>query len=102
MEENYFKFCNQIFEQTEGTSRRNLTTLSPIEARKRKRILILFYPGITKKIGKVFMRNDIQMVCSSFEYKLKKKLGSTKDTRPTNEKSGIYEIQCGTRNCGYK
>jgi hypothetical protein len=34
--------------------------------------------------------------------KLKKKLGSTKDTRPTNEKSGIYEIQCGTRNCAYK
>jgi hypothetical protein len=42
------------------------------------------------------------MVCSSSEYKLKKKLGPTKDTRPTNEKSGIYEIQCGTRNCGYK
>jgi hypothetical protein len=41
------------------------------------------------------------MVCSSSEYKLKKKLGSTKDTRPTNEKSGIYEIQCGTINCGF-
>jgi hypothetical protein len=39
------------------------------------------------------------MVCSSSEYKLKKKLGS--DTRPTNEKFGTYEFQCGTRNCGY-
>jgi hypothetical protein len=28
----------------------------------------LFYPGITNKIGKVFKRNDIQMVCSSSEY----------------------------------
>jgi hypothetical protein len=27
------------------------------------------------------------MVCSSSEYKLKKKLGITKDTKPTNEKS---------------
>jgi hypothetical protein len=91
-----------IRKHEDTTSRRNLTTLSTIEARKEKRILILFYPSITNKIGKVFKRNDIQMVCSSSEYKLKKKLGSTKDTRPTNEKSGIYEIQCGTRNCGYK
>jgi hypothetical protein len=29
-------------------------------------------------------------------------LGSTKDTKPTNENSGIYEIPCSTRNCGYK
>jgi hypothetical protein len=33
------------------------------------------------------------MVCSNSEYKLKKKLGSTKETRQTNEKSEIYEIQ---------
>jgi hypothetical protein len=91
-----------IRKHEDTTSRRNLTTLSPIETKKGKRISILFYPGITNKIGKVFKRNDIQMVCSSSQYKLKKKLGSTKDTRPTNEKSGIYEIHCGTRNCGYK
>jgi hypothetical protein len=81
--------CENI---ADTTSRRNLTRLSPIEPRKGKIISILFYPGITNKIGEDFKRNDIQMVCSSSEYKLKKKLGSTKDTRPTNEKSGIYEI----------
>jgi hypothetical protein len=48
-----------IRKHEDTTSRRNLTPLSPIEARKEKRILILFYPGITNKIGKVFKRNDI-------------------------------------------
>jgi hypothetical protein len=42
-------------------------TLSPLELKKEKRISIPFYLGITNKIGNVFKRNDIQMVCSSSE-----------------------------------
>jgi hypothetical protein len=36
------------------------------------------------------------------ENKLKNQLYSTKDMKPTNVKSGVYEIKCGTRNCQYK
>jgi hypothetical protein len=60
-------------------------TLSLLELKKRKRISYPFYPDITNKIGNVFKRSDIQIVCS--EFKLKKKLGSTIDTRPTNAKN---------------
>jgi hypothetical protein len=42
------------------------------------------------------------MVTTSGEYKLKNKLMSTKDKKDPIEKSGIYEIRCGTQNCGYK
>jgi hypothetical protein len=71
-----------IRKHEDTTSRRILTPLSLLELKKGKRISISFYPG--------------DIVSSSSEDKLKKKLGST------NEKSGIYEIQCDTRNCGYK
>jgi hypothetical protein len=53
--------ANQILKsrKKDTTSRRNLTTLSPIEPRIEKRISILFYLGIINKTGKVFKRNDI-------------------------------------------
>jgi hypothetical protein len=73
-----------IRKHEDTTSRRNLTTLSPIEARKGKRILILFYPKFSSEmIIKWYVR-------SSSQYKLKRSL----DQR----KIRIYEIQCGTRN----
>jgi hypothetical protein len=82
--------------------RRNITTLTPIEVKRKKRVSIPFYPGITNKIKKVCKRNDIQLVTSSSGYRLKDKFESTKDIRLTNNKSGIYEIQRGTRNCDYR
>jgi hypothetical protein len=43
------------------------------------------------------------MVTKSGEYKLKNKLMSTKyKKKDPIEKSGIYEIKCGTQNCGDK
>jgi hypothetical protein len=42
------------------------------------------------------------MLTTSGEYKLKNKLMSTKDNKNPIEKSGIYEIRCGTQNSGYK
>jgi hypothetical protein len=74
-----------------------------IEVKKhQKRISIPFYPGITNKIQKVCKRNDIGLVTSSSGYRLKDKLESTKNTVLTNNKSGIYEIQCGMSNNDYR
>jgi hypothetical protein len=42
------------------------------------------------------------MVTTRGEYQLKNKLMTTKDKRDPIEKSEIYEIKCGTQNCGYK
>jgi hypothetical protein len=41
-------------------------------------------------------------VISRSGYRLKDKFESPIDPKLTNHKSGIYEIQCGTRNCSYK
>jgi hypothetical protein len=50
----------------------------------------------------VFTGNNLEMVTTSGKYKLKNKLMSTNDKKDPIEKSGIYEIKCGTQNCGYK
>jgi hypothetical protein len=42
------------------------------------------------------------MVTASGEYKLKNKPMFTKDKKDPLEKSVIYEIKCGTKNCGNK
>jgi hypothetical protein len=91
-----------LLEHLSTIARRSITTLSPIEVKQKKRISIPFYPSITNKIKKVCKRNDIKLVTSSSGYRLKDKFESTKDPKLTNNKSGIYEIQCGTRNCNYK
>jgi hypothetical protein len=81
---------------------RSITTLSPTKVKQKKRTSIPFYRYITNKIKKVSKHNDIKLVTSSSGYKLKDKFESTKDPKLTNHKSGMYEIQCGTRNCSYK
>jgi hypothetical protein len=58
--------------------------------------------SITNKIKKVCKLNDIKLVIWSSSYRLKDKFESAKDPMLTNHKSGIYEIQCGTRNCCLK
>jgi hypothetical protein len=80
----------------------NLTTLTTSDTRIKKRISVPFYPSVTNKISKGLKQQGIQLVCSSADYKLKRKLGKTKDPKPTNEKSGIYEISCATKHCGYR
>jgi hypothetical protein len=61
-----------------------------------------FFPAITNGMKKIFKEHKIDLVTTSSDYKLKNQLHSTKDIKPTNEKSGVYEIKCGTRNCHYK
>jgi hypothetical protein len=67
-----------------------------------KRISASFFPAITNRMKKVFKQHKIDLVTTSSGYKLKNQLHSTKDMKPTNEKSGVYEIKCETRNCHYK
>jgi DNA-binding LacI/PurR family transcriptional regulator len=66
-----------------------------------RRISVPFFPAITNGMKKVFKKHKIDLVTTSSGYKLKNQLHSTKDMKPTNEKSGVYEIKCGTRNCHY-
>jgi hypothetical protein len=67
-----------------------------------KRNSVPFFPAITNGMKKVFKQHKIDLVTTSSGYKLKNQLHSPKDMKPTNEKSGLYEIKCGIRNCHYK
>jgi hypothetical protein len=78
--------------------RQELTTLIETRQPTKKRISISFFPAITKKLNKVFTRNNLKMVTTSRENKLM----STIDKKDPIEKSGIYEIKCGTQKFGYK
>jgi hypothetical protein len=82
--------------------RQELTTLIETRQPTKKRISVPFFPAITNKLKKVFTRNNLEIVATSGEYKLKNMLMSTKDKKDPIQKSGIYEIKCGTQNCGYK
>jgi hypothetical protein len=44
----------------------------------------------------------LQLVTNSNNYKIENKLGSVKDQVNDNNKSGIYQISCGTRGCNLK
>jgi hypothetical protein len=84
------------------TTLQNLTTLVPEKLELKKRISVPFYPAITNKLQKILKPTKIIIIYSSADYKLKRRLGTTKDPKITNDKSGIYEIKCGTWNCQYK
>jgi hypothetical protein len=78
--------------------RQEFTNLIETRQPTKKRISVPFFPAITNKLKKVFTRNNLEMVTTSGEYQLKNKLMSTKDKNDSIEKSGIYEIKCGTQN----
>jgi hypothetical protein len=67
-----------------------------------RRISLPYFPKITNKLSKHFRKHKIQLVTNSNNYKIKNKLGSVKDQVNDNNKSGIYQISCGTRGCNLK
>jgi hypothetical protein len=82
--------------------RQDITTFSSPRSTTQKRISVPFYPSITNKLQKVFKKNNLQLITSSNDFKLKNNFISTKDQRKYLQKSGIYEVRCGTKNCSYK
>jgi hypothetical protein len=73
----------------------SLTTLvSSSKPDQRKRISVPFYPAITNKLKPVFKRNNIDLVTSSADFKLKNNFSTTKDVRMQLYKSEIYEVKC--------
>jgi hypothetical protein len=94
-EEKYLKEKDTIVQigQINGYQRKNimknrrrqeLTTLIETRHPTKKRIFIPFFPAITNKLKKVFTRNNLEMVTTSGEYKLKNKQISTKDLKKNN------------------
>lgn len=65
-----------------------------------KRVSITFAPRITNRIKNKFSEFNLQLVFKT-ENKLSSLLGSTKDSTPPAEKSGIYSITCGDCNMNY-
>jgi hypothetical protein len=61
--------------------KQELTTLIETREPTKKKISVPFIPAITNKLKKVFTRNNLEMVTTSGEYKLKNKLMSTKDKK---------------------
>jgi hypothetical protein len=82
--------------------RRDITTLNETRPKEVKRISVPYYPIITNKLNNVLQRNNIKLVTSSNDFKTKNNFISTKDQRTSLQKSGIYEVKCGTSNCEYK
>jgi hypothetical protein len=68
--------------------RQELTILIETRQPIKKRISVSFFPAIANKLKKVFTRNNLKMVTTSGEYKLKNKLMSTKGKKDRIEKSG--------------
>jgi hypothetical protein len=105
-EEKYLKEKDTIVQigKINGYQREIIRKYENIRRRQptKKIIYVPFFPAITNKLKKVFTRNNLEIVTTSEECKLKNKLISTKDKKDPIEKSGIYEIKCGTQNCGYK
>jgi hypothetical protein len=91
----------RIIHKHEETARREIFYNSANQNPLTKRISVPFFPAITNGMKKVFKQHKIDLVTTSSGYKLKNQLHSTKDMKPTNEKSGVYEIKCGTRNYKY-
>jgi Reverse transcriptase (RNA-dependent DNA polymerase) len=84
------------------TKRKQQTTfygLSDHEKRTNKRISIPHWPKITNHMKKTFKEQKLEIVTTSSEFKIKNKLGTTKDKKDPTEKSGVYQINCATRGC---
>jgi hypothetical protein len=91
----------KIIRKYENIRRRQaLTTLFETRQPTKKWISVPFFPAITNKLKKVFTRNNLEMVTTSGEYKLKNKLMSTKYKKDPMETSGIYENKCGYKYMG--
>lgn len=86
--------------------RQSLTTLTPFEKERRsvtafnrtKRQIFVglpFVPKLSDQIQKVLKRHNINSYYSS-SGNLKDVIGNLKDKTKTDEKSGVYEIECGT------
>jgi predicted small metal-binding protein len=60
-----------------------------------------YYPEITNKLSKVLKKHKIQLITNSNIYKLRNRVQSTKNEVPSLNKSGIYQISCGSRGCNY-
>jgi archaellin len=70
----------KIIRKHENIKRRQeLTTFIETRQPTKKRIPVPFFPLITNKLKKVFSRDNLEMVTTSGENKLKNKLMSTKD-----------------------
>jgi hypothetical protein len=97
------KIIKRILEigQINGYSKNNiLRIIHRHEETARRENLSTFYNTanqnpFTKRISVLFFKQyKIDLVTTSSGYKLKNQLDSTKDMKPTNEKSGVYEIKC--------
>jgi hypothetical protein len=93
-----------IHKQEKATWRKQQSTFYENNEREKlerniKRISIPHWPKITNHMKKTFKKQKIEIITTSSEYKIKNKLGTTKDKKEVTEKSGIYQINCATRGC---
>jgi hypothetical protein len=65
------------------------------------RIAVSYFPSTMDKLRTIFKKHQIQFILKS-DRKLKFQLPSTKDKTAEINKSGIYQISCGTKNCNQK
>jgi hypothetical protein len=91
-----------IHKQERVTWRKQQSTFYKTNEREKlernfKRISIPHWPKITNHMKKTFKKQKIEIVTTSSEYKIKNKLGTTKDRKDVPEKSGIFHINCATR-----
>jgi len=70
------------------------------DQQKEQRVSICYAPNITNKLQTTFKQSNIKLAYTN-NYKLGSRLGCTKDTVPTRQRSGIYEISCSDCDAKY-
>lgn len=86
-----------VKKHTHRAKRENSSTLftqnHTITQSNTRRIAMNFTPEITNRLSDTFKRSGLQIVHTN-THKLRTSFGSTKDKKPMERKSGIYEITC--------
>lgn len=80
---------------------KNLTTHLPTIKSPNKYIALPYFPPITKHLENCFKDLNFKPVYKNSN-KIQHLLGTTKDKKEAVNKSGIYEIKCGSKKCKMK
>lgn len=92
-------FLNGMIKRHQRNIHRSETTTLSREKDERVRFIgMTYFPKVTDRLKNVFHENGLAIAYRS-NNKIKSNLLSTKDKIDKNDRSGIYEVKCGTENC---
>lgn len=76
----------------------NITTLASEKERTLRHVGMTFFPQVTERMKNVFNAHGLSMAYRS-NNKIKNGLVSTKDKIERNDRAGVYEARCASKNC---